>query len=102
MDIKEFEKNLMTNLSRADVDKSFLKSASTTILNLSKKGFIFDRTYWKGNPRPDVLIASGISGDMFSVKDLAGAIKVNMDIFPIGVMPDNIKTGVRLKLTAMQ
>lgn len=101
MDIKEFEKNLMTNLSRADVDKAFLKSATETILNLSKKGYTFDRTYWKGRPKPDVLIASGTFGDAFSLKDVAGNLKVNMDIFPIGILPDKIQTGVKVKLSLL-
>jgi hypothetical protein len=102
MDVKEFEKNLMTNLSRADVDKSFLKSATSTILNLTKKGYEFDRTFWKGKPRPDILVASGKFGDAFSAKDIAGGIRINMDIFPIGVLPDSIQNGVRLKLTSIQ
>lgn len=100
MDTKEFEKNLLTKLSKADVDKTFFKNATKTILNLTDRGFDFDRTYWKGWPKPNVLIISGKFGEGLNSKDIVEGIKLNMDTFPIGLLPDAVQIGVRIKMKA--
>ncbi len=99
MDMKEFEKNLMTKLSKVDMDKTFLKDTSAAILNLSKKGYVFDRIRWIGTPRPDSVLVAGQPADFFNLRDVAG-IRAKFDIFPIGIIDDS-KFGVNVTFSQM-
>lgn len=94
MDMKEFERNLVSKLSKVDMDKTFLKDTTTAILNLSKKGYVFDRIHWKGTPIPDSILVAGQPADFFNLKDIA-RIRARFDIFPIGII-DDTKFGVNV------
>ena len=86
-DIKEFESALMKRLTTIDMDKTFLKSASSAIVNLKKQGLVIDRVYWKGTPRPDRFIINGkVDPDFWGkFRDLGGAFK-RFEVFPYGII----------------
>lgn len=94
MDMKEFERNLVSKLSKVDMDKTFLKDTTTAILNLSKKGYVFDRIRFIGTPIPDSILVAGQPADFFNLKDIA-RIRARFDIFPIGII-DDTKFGVNV------
>jgi hypothetical protein len=94
MEPKELEKALLQKLSKSNMDKVFVKDTTTAILNLAKQGYVFDRIRWKGTPVPDTIYVSGRPGDIFRLKDFEG-VRVQMDIFPIGII-DDFRHGVEL------
>ena len=94
MDMKVFEKNLMTKLTNVQMDKTFMKDTTAAILNLSKQGYVFDRIRWIGTPIPDSILVAGQPADFFNLKSIAG-IRAKFDIFPIGII-DDTKFGVNV------
>ena len=86
-DIKEFETALMRRLSTPEVDKAFLKTASSAIVNLKKSGLVIDQILLKGQPRPDMYIINGKVDPDFWVKfkDLGHHFK-RFEVFPYGIV----------------
>lgn len=86
-DLKGFEAALIKRLSVVDVDKNFLKTASSAIVNLQKQGLVIDRVYWKGIPRPDRFIINGkVDPDFWGkFKDL-GRNFTRFEVFPYGII----------------
>ncbi|MES2796300.1 MAG: hypothetical protein V4683_10055 [Bacteroidota bacterium] len=99
-DLREFETALMKRLSVGEVDKAFLKTASSTIMNLRKNGLIIDRIYVKGRPRPDRYIINGIVDPEFwnKFKDLGGAFN-RFEVFPYGIVnPEGFKFEANVRM----
>jgi hypothetical protein len=86
-DLKEFEAALIKRLGTIDMDKSFLKTASSAIVNLKKQGLVVDRVYWKGTPRPDRFIINGkVDPDFWGkFRDLGFNFK-RFEVFPYGIV----------------
>ncbi len=86
-DLREFEGALMKRLSLVDVDKTFLKSASSAIVNLKKQGLVIDRVYWKGTPRPDRFIINGkVDPDFWGKFRDLGSVFKRFEVFPYGII----------------
>lgn len=86
-DLKEFETALMKRLNAVDMDKAFLKTASSAIVNLKKNGLVTERIYWKGTPRPDMFIINGKVDPDFWVKfrDIGTNFR-HFEVFPYGIV----------------
>lgn len=90
-DLREFEAALIKKLSRKDVDKAFLQSASKQIVELKKLGLGIDGAFPKGKIYPDRFIINGIvDPELFSkFKQFGGKFK-RFEIFPIGIINPEI------------
>jgi len=86
-DLKGFEAALMKRLNVIDMDKTFLKTASSAIINLKKQGLEVDRVYWKGTPRPDRFIINGkVDPDFWGkFRDLGSNFR-RFEVFPYGIL----------------
>ena len=86
-DIKDFEAALLKRLSTVDVDKVFLKTTSSAIVNLKKNGLNIDRVYWKGTPRPDRVIINGkVDPDFWGRFKELGVNFRRFEVFPYGIL----------------
>ena len=86
-DVKEFEEALMKRLSEGELDKSFLKSTSSAIVNLKKQGLAIDQVYIKGRPRPDrVIIRGKVDPDFWGKFSDFGFNFRGLEVFPYGII----------------
>lgn len=86
-DLREFEAALMKRLNTIDMDKAFLKTASSAIVNLKKQGLVIDRIYWKGQPRPDQFIINGkVDPDFWGKFRELGSKFTKFTVFPYGIV----------------
>jgi hypothetical protein len=97
-DLKEFEVALLKRLSQGDIDKGFLKTTSSAIVNLKKQGLVIDEVFPKGKIRIDRVIINGIVDPEFwgKVKDWGTGFR-RFEVFPYGIInPEGFKFKVTI------
>src|SRR6187551_2252834 len=91
--IIDFEAALLKRLSKVEIDKAFLKSTSSLIVNLKKNGLLIDQVLVKGQPRVDRVIINGIVDPIFwgKFRELGNDF-TRFDVFPYGIInPEGFK-----------
>lgn len=85
--INEFEAALVKRLSKVELDKGYLKSTSSLIVNLKKQGLVIDQVHIKGQYRPDRFIINGTVDPDFwgKFRELGGEFK-RFEVFPYGII----------------
>ena len=85
--ISEFEVALVKRLSVVELDKAFLKSISSSIVNLKKQGLVIDQVHIKGQHGPDRFIINGTVDPNFwgKFRELGGALQ-RFEVFPYGIV----------------